>query len=257
MYFVILAFIAIATSLVWYLLRHDHGRKLPVGSLWIACGFGIVAMAIAIFVERLVLPSNFTTAPETMSRGSLLLGSLAVGLIEETAKFLPLALFIYKKPYFKEHTDGVIYFAICGLTFALVENIGYTLQFGGQTGIGRLIMTPFFHAATAGVLGYYLASYKINKLNLGKLVCVCFAMPLLHGLYDFGLSTGAPMFALMSMIITLCVSISLFLYFGQANDLDRAALATVPIAAASRFCSRCGRQNINNKKFCESCGNNL
>lgn len=255
MYFVILGFIGIASLLIWYLLRHDHGRQLPVGSLWIASAWGVVAMISAGFLEAVLLPHSFTSSPQTMNKGALFVCSLAVGLIEEGAKFLPLALFIYKKPYFKEHTDGIIYFAICGLTFAVGENILYTLQYGGTIGLSRLILTPFFHATTASILGYYLVSYKINKVGRNRLIAACLAMPLIHGLYDFGLFSLEPALVLMSLVITLSMSIAMFLYFGQANDLDRVLVPITP--ASANFCTNCGRKNTSQKRFCEYCGHQL
>jgi len=127
-YLIILTFIALGSLLVGYLLHHDHGRHLPIESLWVAFGFGVLGMILAGFLERLVLPLQFMISPANVSLGNRLWISLVVGALEEIAKFVPLALYVYRKPYFKEHTDGVIYFAICGLTFGLGANILYTVS---------------------------------------------------------------------------------------------------------------------------------
>jgi RsiW-degrading membrane proteinase PrsW (M82 family) len=229
MYAVILAFIAIASALVWYLLKHDHGRKLPVATLWYACAFGVLAMVLATLIETAVLPEQFVLHPTHFRLQTQLGLFLAIGLIEEVVKFVPLALFIYKKPYFQEHTDGCIYFAICGLTFGLGENILYTITMGTEIGIARLILTPFFHAATTSILGYYLVNQKLrpNKRWLFGLAAVM--IPLIHGLYDFGMGAGVAQLTVLSLMLTLLLTLGLFLYFMEANVLDRAALARIPM----------------------------
>lgn len=255
MYIVVLAFIFLASTLVWYLLHHDHGRQLPIGSLWTAFGFGLLAVLIAYLLE-LPFPKNLFNASQVINLPLKLVLFLAIGLIEEAAKFLPLALFIYKKPYFKEHTDGVIYFAICGLTFGLTENILYTIGYGSKVGLARLVLTPFLHAATASILGYYLVSYKIKHSSKNKLILACLAIPFLHGFYDFGLSSNSNFFIVVSLMITILLTLGLFLYFMEANELDRAVLAAVPIDPTN-FCTSCGSKNSNQTAYCEHCGSRL
>jgi len=268
MYFTILAFVGIASSLVWYLLKHDHGRKLPVSTLWYACGFGVLAMIVASVLELLILPKQFTTIPAAYPLLTQLKYFLSIGLIEEAAKFLPLALFIYKRSYFREHTDGCIYFAICGLAFGLGENILYTLSFGAEVGIARLLLTPFFHAATTSILGYYLVSQKLRPERRKLFVLACVLVPLVHGLYDFGLGAGIAQLQVLSLMLTLLLTMGLFLYFMQANALDRLALARVPMGlvanhsqagpqSAANFCGTCGRSNMKHQPYCEYCGRKL
>lgn len=256
MYIIVLAFIALAVVLVWYLLRHDHGRQLPVGSLWMAFGFGILGTILAGLIEAKLLPSQLIITPYAFTLSKKILLFIEVGFIEEAAKFIPLALFIYHKNYFREHTDGVIYFAICGLTFGMSENILYTLTYGSKVGITRLILTPFFHASCTSILGYYLVSSKIKSSSKPKLILAVIIVPLLHGIYDFGLGSGIGQLEVLALMITLLLTMGLFLYFMQANDLDKAVLATAT-PSSQNFCSNCGRPNIRHTQFCEYCGHRL
>jgi RsiW-degrading membrane proteinase PrsW (M82 family) len=236
-------------------LRHDHGRKLPVESLWVAFGFGILGLIAAGILESKLLPLEEVITGYDVSLMKGFVVFMAVGLIEETAKFLPLALYIYKKPYFKEHTDGVIYFAICGLTFGLLENILYTVSLGIKVGLMRLLITPFLHAATTAILGYYLASYKLKRTTQGKFVLACLAIPFIHGFYDFAVFSHVLQLAVIALMITLSLTLGMFLYFNHANELDRAVPAMA--AAAPNFCTNCGRSNERQTPFCESCGQGL
>lgn len=268
MYFVILAFIGIASFLVWYLLKHDHGRKLPVATLWYACGFGALAMVLAMIWEGMLLPSGFTDRPAAYSLIMQLGLFMVVAIVEEAAKFVPLALFIYKRSYFREHTDGSIYFAICGLTFGLGENILYTASFGAQVGITRLLLTPFLHAATTSILGYYLSSQKLRPDRRWRFVLACVLVPVIHGLYDFGLGAGIMQLRVFSLMLTMLLTMGLFLYFMEANTLDKAMAARTPIGFAlaqqpsgqarlDNFCPNCGRPNTGRRAYCEYCGRKL
>jgi RsiW-degrading membrane proteinase PrsW (M82 family) len=261
MYFVILAFILIAGSLVWYLLGHDHGRRLPVEALWLAFVFGCLAMGIASLAEARLIPPLFLHYPRAFPVANQVGYFLGVGGVEEAAKFLPLALFIYRKSYFREHVDGVIFFAVCGLTFGLGENILYTFTYGAKVGVLRLILTPFLHAATTCILGYYLINLKLRAKHSRRLFALAvLAVPLLHGVYDFGISSSLPGLLAMSLLITLLLTQALFLYFLEANSLDR--LAWVPALAnnyapAKRYCTACGEANRHHANFCEACGHVL
>ncbi|HWT55516.1 MAG TPA: PrsW family glutamic-type intramembrane protease [Candidatus Microsaccharimonas sp.] len=265
MYFVILAFIAIASLLVWYLLVHDHGRKLPVATLWYACGFGVMAMGLAMGLERLFLPSNFVIAPQEFPFVKQLGYFMSIGFIEETAKFLPLALFIYKRDYFREHTDGCIYFAICGLTFGLVENILYTVSYGTTVGLTRLLLTPFLHAASTSILGYYLVSWKLQSSHWKRFAVAAVLVPLMHGLYDLGMGADALSLQVLSLMLTLLFSMGLFLYFMEANELDRVmarrpvgfALQPISTGHEPNFCTTCGQANVYHRAYCEHCGRKL
>jgi RsiW-degrading membrane proteinase PrsW (M82 family) len=261
MYFVILTFVLIASSLVWYLLGHDHGRRLPVEALWLAFGFGCLAMVIATLAEGRFVPPLFLHYPRAFPLTDQIGYFLGIGAIEEAAKFLPLAAFIYYRSYFREHVDGVIYFAICGLTFGLGENILYTFSYGAKVGLMRLLLTPFLHAATTSILGYYLINLKLRGSRSHWLFAAAILLvPLLHGIYDFGISSSIPALLVMSLLITLFLTQALFLYFLEANSLDR--LVWVPALAANfvpagRYCTACGEANRHHGNYCEACGHVL
>ena len=250
LFILLLVFVGIAAGLAWFLIAHDHGEREPIAALWMAAGFGVVGALVAAWLEHWLIPAN-NVLPGTAS-GTLLTASLAVGAIEEICKFLPLAAVLYGRRYFNEHTDGVIYFALAGLGFGLPENILYTLQYGSKTGLTRVLLTPMFHAATTGLVGYYLAKRKLAGRSPFLVAVPLAAAILLHGLYDFGLTSGSALYGSISILITLGVSAGLFLIFLKATEHDQdLGLSAV---GHNRFCRSCGTPNAQHHLYCTHCG---
>ncbi len=212
-------FIGAAILLIWYIMSKDRGEKEPHSALWAAAGFGLLGLVIAGIIEALFLPADFDITKK-LSGNELLNVSLAIGVIEEICKFLPLALFIYKKSYFNEYNDGVLYFAIAGLGFGVPENILYTLDGGVGTGIVRLIMTPFFHAATTAFIGYFLVRMKLRHGSVTGVLGALGLMILVHAAYDYGLLSGKLPLIGMAFVLTLGLNVLLAVLVARAHKQD-------------------------------------
>jgi RsiW-degrading membrane proteinase PrsW (M82 family) len=252
LFVLLLIFISIAVFLVWFLLAHDRGAKEPVGALWMAAGFGLAGSLLAALLEsRLISVDNLSPG---VPYGTLLVAALAVGAIEEACKFVPLAVVIFKKRYFNEYTDGVIYFALAGLGFGLPENLLYTLQFGTKAGLVRVLLTPLFHAATTGLVGYFLIKRKLAGQSPLWVLLPLAGVMVLHGLYDFGLTSGSVVYAASALLITLGTSIGLFVAFLRAGEHDQdKGLSAV---GHNAFCRSCGYPNPEHHLYCVHCGKN-
>jgi RsiW-degrading membrane proteinase PrsW (M82 family) len=248
---VILVFLAIASGFAWYLIKHDRGEREPISALWIAFAFGLFGVVIASFLEYYLLPID----PETEGIALSTIGwiALCVGFIEELAKCLPLMFYIYRKRYFNEHTDGVIYFALAGLGFGLPENILYTFQFGASTGLMRVIVTPLFHAATTGIVGYMLAKSKISHTSKMWVILAVIAVALIHGFYDFGLLSGVVPLVLLALAVTVALTVNLFALYLRARHLDEKM--GLSVVGHNTFCRSCGAPNPKHNLYCSSCGN--
>lgn len=250
LFLLLISFVAIAAALALYFVKTDHGEKEPIGALWIAFGFGAVAAVAAGAIETFLLPSPQQMAGQTLSH--ILLVALAIGFIEELVKFVPFALFIRNKRYFNENTDGIIYFALVGLGFGLPENILYTLHYGVSTGVGRLVITPLFHAAITGVVGYFFVRYKLGKGSLWKVAAALLGAVVLHGIYDFGLTSSILGYTVVSICITFGLTAALFGLYWHARDLDeRAGISSV---GHNNFCRSCGQRNTKHNLYCTQCG---
>lgn len=254
LFIVALIFLILSAGLTWYFLSRDRGAKEPVAALWVAAGFGFLAAIIAGIIELKFIPANILDPNAYASTFSLFWGAIAVGLIEEVCKFIPLALYIYKKPYFNEYSDGIIYFAIAGLGFGVPENIIYSFAHGAKIGFLRVFMTPFFHAAMTALVGYYLISAKQRKKSLAMPAIALLATSLLHGLYDFGLLSAKrmPLLFLVSAMVTFSISVYLFVLYRKATRQDQADGDSA--VGNNSFCRSCGVKNENHNLYCSSCG---
>lgn len=239
----VLLFFLSSGFLVWFFLKNDFSVREHTGALAAAAAFGFLGLCFAIWAELFL---SFLTAPN-MITGTVLdlfIAGMTIGIIEEIGKFVPLASFIKSKGYFNEHTDGVIYFGIAGLTFGLIENILYATvsrdQFatGDMTGIFRLVVLFFFHAASTGIVGYYFAKAKLRHQSEAKPIIALLVMGFVHGFYDFLLmfvahkqagsifrpSAADETLIMISMvsafIISALLNTFLFLYFRRARQWD-------------------------------------
>jgi RsiW-degrading membrane proteinase PrsW (M82 family) len=250
-YFLLLGFIGIAVGLAWYLLANDRGEREPVGALWLAAALGLAGGIIAAIIETWLVDTQNLQGGAPLS--AVFSAAMAVGIIEELCKFLPLSILLYNKRYFNEHTDGVIYFALAGIGFGLPENILYTLQFGANAGLGRVLLTPFFHAAITGMVGYFLIRQKLNHKSALWVAIPLLGAMIIHGLYDFGLASGRTLLTLSSILITLLLSGGLFVLFLRASQIDQDEGRSS--SGHNAFCRTCGSPNPQHHLYCVHCGN--
>jgi protease PrsW len=250
LFLILLAFISIAVGLAWYFISHDRGEKEPVSTLWIAFGFGFAGGVAAAIIENFFVSTNDLSPSSSLS--TIFVAAMTIGVIEEACKFLPLAIYIYPKRYFNEYTDGIIYFALAGLGFGLPENILYSIQFGAATGFSRIFLTPFFHAATTGLVGYFLIRAKMGHHSRLQVGLVLVGAMILHGLYDFGLASGVPIFMMISIALTITASALLFYFYLRATILDQQL--GVSAVGHNNFCRACGQANPDHHLYCTRCG---
>jgi len=254
--YIIGVYVLLALWLYRYFVKSDRGAKEPVKALRAACWFGVLALVIAGVGNAFLLPdelNNFIDFPDAPNPGltTLIMGSLMIGVIEESAKFIPLALFLYPKKYFNESTDGVIYFGMAGMWFGVLENIMYALSGGVGVGILRIIMTPFLHAGFSSLAGMGLIRFKLTRNPLNLVMGLGTAI-LFHGVYNFFLFSREPILILPAVALAILVNLGPFRYFKHARSLDeKQGLSAV---GANKFCRKCGRPNPKGNLYCTFCG---
>lgn len=235
-----------------YLINRDRGTKEPANALLIAGLFGVLAVVLSYGMN-----SRFVADAVAGSGAVALFGAaraaLMIGLIEESAKLLPLAWWLYHKKYFNEVTDGIIYFGTTAMMFGIIENVLYTLSYGGEVGLVRLVTVPFMHAGFSVWFGWLLARHKAYRNNrllvlAGYLIAIG-----LHAAYNFGLMYGTWYSGLASLVLVIVANGAIFYLYGRAERRDR----RLGLSAAGRdnwYCPFCGRPNPERHLRCPRCG---
>lgn len=140
-----------------------------------------------------------------------------VGLLEETCKFLPVALFGIRRNKVRDLREALYLGAMSGLGFALAEAVHYTIMYWQNGAIislseayqklqdtnslissltdyyGSLVMIqlvrfmtlPLFHAIWSAIVSWFAMSCKLYGGNRRNIVVIgIFFMAAMHGFYD-------------------------------------------------------------------------
>ena len=231
---IIQLFILVALIPVWFMLRKGRAGTESKPALSLMIVFGVLAILITFVLSipfDILLPETGILIDSDLASyakpDNLLLGVIVFAAIEELAKFLPVALFIYNKSYFNHRSDGVLYFAIVGLGFGVIENLLYLSTDGAATGLIRIVFGWFFHGALTGIVGYTLASKKVAGGSWLLVISGFIATVGLHSTYNYGLfaSTWNPLWIFLAILVSFYVNASLFVLFYIASRQDKKSLA--------------------------------
>jgi RsiW-degrading membrane proteinase PrsW (M82 family) len=159
-------------------------RHLLAASVALGGGSALLAMGAFVLAERLGLPR----VPGDSTREIFAYCVLALGPIEEGAKFLVARTIIFRWHAFDEKIDGLIYSAALGIGFAAVENFFYWPHLGTVERLARAITSPLTHALFASIWGFGVSQALFTERPplarfLWQALPLLLAMAL-HGLYD-------------------------------------------------------------------------
>ena len=118
---------------------------------------------------------------------------IPIALVEEYVKFLVVWRLAYSHPAFDEPYDGMLYAITASLGFAALENVLYVAQGGAQVALVRAFLSVPAHALFAATMGYYISRAKFAARANEARAYLRWALiipTLLHGIFDFLLSTG-------------------------------------------------------------------
>ena len=214
-----------------FFINNDPGPEEPRSAISSAVGFGFIAIILALvfsFGFELLVSGDFLARISSVDNDTplpLFIDVLIFASIEELVKFIPLSIFLLKKDFFNELTDGIIYFSIVGLTFGAIESLLYSLtsgSFGIVVALVRLALGLFFHGALTAVVGYYFAKSKVTKSSMFVVFLILLAVSLLHAGYNYSLYNvqDNPLFIFGAAGITLCVNIAMFILYFKAAKKD-------------------------------------
>ena len=163
-------------------------------------------------------------------------GALMVGLIEETAKAVIVALFLFRDKKCKYILNGLLIGAAVGAGFAAFETAGYILRYGLKYGLATMLSTtmvrgflaPGGHVAWAAIEGAALMMVKgfdeLNKkhLNDKRFLLVCLIPVILHGIWDMPINLpfyGVPI--IMTVLAWLVIIYFINLGLKQVDDAKK------------------------------------
>jgi RsiW-degrading membrane proteinase PrsW (M82 family) len=138
------------------------------------------------------------------------------------------------------------------LGFACLENILYVSSYGIYTGIIRAVSAVPGHVCDGILMGSYLALAKHNRVrgNLEqemKYKRMSIFIPMVaHGIYDFCLFLGSPIFMLIFVLFVIYLFVTSFQKVKEVSSND------VNIKFKNKYCPGCGNPIQSN--FCQHCG---
>jgi RsiW-degrading membrane proteinase PrsW (M82 family) len=203
--------------LIAVVLWVDRLEPEPRETLVFAFGWGAgIAALFALIINTAGL--EYVTQPALgASTGEYVSATFGAPVVEETLKGLVLVGLLWRRrAEIDGPTDGVIYAAMVGLGFAMIENVGYyinaliTPERGGIALLGytfvlRGLLSPLLHPIFTAMTGLGLA-YGASKARggYGAIVVGWLAAMLLHGIWN-GLSVYGTAGVLIGYAIMSCV----------------------------------------------------
>ncbi len=199
--------------LFWMVYKNDKIEKEPFGlllKLFIGGTLSIIpAIIIGTFGEDIV-----TGFLSTESFLFLLIDNfLLTALVEEGGKYFVLKKCTWKDPAFNYTFDAVVYAVTASLGFAIPENILYLIDADITVGIMRALLSVPGHVIDAVFMGLYYGQAKLcyvrgdqegKRSNLRKALLIPM---MLHGFYDFCLSTEETFFIVLFLVYEIIMTV--------------------------------------------------
>jgi RsiW-degrading membrane proteinase PrsW (M82 family) len=209
--------------LIAVVLLLDRLEPEPRGNLVFAFawGAGIAALLAAVINTAGLV---FITQPDLgTTTGQYVSATFGAPVVEESLKGGVLLWLLWRRRQeFDGPTDGIIYAAMVGLGFAMMENIGYYISalarpaIGGVSLLGatfvfRGILSPFAHPAFTSMTGIG-AAYAATHRRSGWAVWVgLLGAMILHGLWNgltaFGLAGIVLAYGLLACVLVILVAV--------------------------------------------------
>jgi RsiW-degrading membrane proteinase PrsW (M82 family) len=207
--------------LIAVVLWVDRLEPEPRANLAFAFSWGAgIAALLALLINSAGLV--YITQPELGStRGEFVSATFGAPFVEETLKGAVLVGLLWRhREEFDGPTDGVIYAAMVGLGFAMIENVGYYINAlvtpvqGGMALLGftfvlRGVLAPMLHPLFTAMTGLGVAGAAARRPSSPWPVIIGWlAAMVLHGLWN-GLSAEGPGELAIGYSVMFCVAVGL------------------------------------------------
>jgi RsiW-degrading membrane proteinase PrsW (M82 family) len=192
-----LIIIALAPVLIlaFYIYLRDKYEREPLSQLLLAISAGCLITIPVIIVEGwLAVPMRQMSGYPAAAWNAF----IVAGMTEEVFKFSALMILFWGNRNFNEKFDGIVYASFISLGFAAVENILYVKDGGAGLGLMRAFTAVPAHALFGVVMGYHAGLARFYPQERRFRLFFALALPIvLHGVYDFILMSGHPLFLLV------------------------------------------------------------
>lgn len=178
---------------VYFLRRLDPFEPEKPWAVMLTLGLGMLMPFLALVLYDL-FELIIGLRPGVSTGGDLLYCILAIGMIEESVKLLPVLFMIKCTKEVNESTDYLIYASLSALGFSFVENILYfhdaSLYVIKERGMICCVGHMFYTSLV--MYGLVLARYG-RRGSVGGNLALCFVLAcVFHGIYDFLLISDVP-----------------------------------------------------------------
>lgn len=195
---------------VW---RRDKIEKEPFSLLVKLFIFGALTTVSAMVLGSLGEDAVLSVVDEENLVYIVIDSFILTALIEEGGKYFVLKKTTWKHPAFNYTFDAVVYAVVASLGFATVENILYVMDEDISVAIMRGLLSVPGHVTDAIFMGCFYGAAKAAaaegdrgkaRLNLRRALII---PVLLHGFYDFCLSTESDEFLLAFFVFEVIITI--------------------------------------------------
>lgn len=179
--------VAPALLLLWLFKKWDEKRPEPPGAVRNVVILGMITCIPAALIE---LGESSALGDILQMQGQFLNAFFSAAVTEEAVKLAVVLIFLWRKPYFDEVMDGILYTAAASLGFALLENVLYSAG-NPITGLVRAFTAVPLHAVGSGIMGYFVGRGKLSKGSAIPWIAAGFACAVfIHGFYDWTVFSG-------------------------------------------------------------------
>lgn len=269
--------IAPAAALLWYIRQLDKYEPEPWPTIGRSFLFGAVSAVPIYFVERWLEGIG----PFSGFMGTVYAAFVIAAVTEETGKGLFAYASVWRRPEFNEVMDGIVYYGVAHMGFAVAENLLYVFVQGNiyeglLTAMVRTTTAVPMHVVVGMIMGYHMGVVRFAHRWQEKALHLAegWLLPvLLHGFYNLGsLNQETTVDALISLLDLLryglgsallyaaVVALWLFL-MPRVKKAQMASpfrpIAAVQLAAAETPCPHCGAIYPEGGNYCSNCGESV
>lgn len=183
--------------------KYEREKRLPLALTFLV---GMVITVPSLQLEAYADSIGIQESQNTWM--TLFVAFFIVALNEELAKFLALLIYPFRRSFFNEPFDGIVYSVMIGMGFATLENVLYAFKYSWEITVLRAFTAVPAHAVFAIIMGYYAGRAKYDYPNRNQLLLKGFALAVaVHGVYDFLILQQAAEWLILMAVVMLYVSI--------------------------------------------------